>query len=99
MTARGAALALTVVALPIAFCGFTVHAQSIMRSPTINIGSRVPTISSNVAARVGGNIARGATNVGGVGDHGSHIAGVATRVNPRLAVIPALPFVRYSPNL
>jgi Subtilase family len=43
---RRAALVLTAAVLPLAFFGGSaVQAQSIMRSPSINIGSRMPTIS------------------------------------------------------
>jgi len=52
---RRAALVLTTAALPLAcFGGSAVQAQSIMRSPSINIGSRIPTISPvnpNIAGR------------------------------------------------
>ncbi len=54
--ARRAALALPLAALPFAYLdGAAVHAQSIMRSPSLNIGSRVPSIS--VAPRIDPNIA------------------------------------------
>jgi hypothetical protein len=56
MKARRAALALTLAALPFAYLyGAAVHAQSIMRSPSLNIESRVPSIS--VAPRMNPNIA------------------------------------------
>jgi subtilisin family serine protease len=52
---RRAVLLLTAAALPFAsFDGSAVQAQSIMRSPSINIGSRIPTISPvnpNIAER------------------------------------------------
>jgi hypothetical protein len=55
---RRAALALTVAALPFAgLDGATVHAQSIMRSPNLNIGSRIPSINSTVMPRIDPNIA------------------------------------------
>ncbi len=71
------------------------HAQAIMRTPTINIPSRTPTINSNVAARVTPNVTgRTVTSV----DHGP-----GTRLTPRLSAArlaqPVLPYVRYSPNL
>jgi len=51
MQARRAALALIAAASSFA-CpgGSAVHAQSFMRSPSINIGSRIPTINPNIAA-------------------------------------------------
>src|SRR5260370_31224207 len=56
-TRRGG-LALTVAALPFACLdGAAVHAQSIMRSPNLNIGSRIPSINSTVMPRIDPNIA------------------------------------------
>jgi subtilisin family serine protease len=54
---RRAAVALTVAALPFAyFDGAVVHAQSIMRSPNLNIGSRIPSINPNIAGRIAPNL-------------------------------------------
>src|SRR5713226_921669 len=56
--ARRAALALTVVALPFAYLGGSaVQAQSAMRSPNLNIQSRIPTITPTVVPRIDPNIA------------------------------------------
>jgi hypothetical protein len=53
MKTRRAALALAVAALPFAyFDGSAVHAQSIMRSPNLNIQSRIPTINPTVTPRI-----------------------------------------------
>ncbi len=38
-------------ALSLAFAASAVHAQNIMRSPNLNVGSRMPTINPNIAAR------------------------------------------------
>jgi hypothetical protein len=56
MKMRRAALALIAAVLPFAsFGNSAVHAQSAMRSPSINIPSRIPTINPNLAGRgVGG---------------------------------------------
>jgi hypothetical protein len=55
---RRAALALTVAALPFACLdSASVYAQSIMRSPNLNIGSRIPSINSTVMPRIDPNIA------------------------------------------
>ena len=52
MKTRRAALAVAVAALPFAyFDGSAVHAQSIMRSPNLNIQSRIPTINPTVTPR------------------------------------------------
>ena len=54
MKARRTGLALTAAALPFAyFDGSAVQAQSIMRSPNINIGSRIPSINPTVAPTIG----------------------------------------------
>jgi subtilisin family serine protease len=60
------ALALAVAALPFAyFDGSAVHAQSIMRSPNLNIESRIPSINPTVAPRIDPNIAgRAVTGIG-----------------------------------
>lgn len=49
MKARHGALVLSVALL--AFAASAVHAQSIMRTPNLNVGSRTPTINPNIAAR------------------------------------------------
>ena len=55
---RRAALALTAAALSFACPGIpAVHAQSVMRSPNLNIQSRMPTINPTVAPRINPNIA------------------------------------------
>src|SRR5437660_8704683 len=55
---RRAALALTVAALPFAYLGGSaVQAQSLMRSPNLNIQSRIPTINPTVVPRIDPNIA------------------------------------------
>jgi subtilisin family serine protease len=66
MKTRRAALALTIAALPFAyFGGSPVHAQSLMRSPNINIGSRIPSINPTVTPRINPNIAdRAVTGIG-----------------------------------
>src|SRR5260370_22631473 len=63
---RRVALALAVAALPFAyFDGSEVHAQSIMRSPNLNIESRIPSINPTVAPRIDPNIAgRAVTGIG-----------------------------------
>jgi subtilisin family serine protease len=77
MRMRRAALTLAVAALPFAgFDGSAVHAQSAMRSPSINIQSRIPTINPTVAPRINSNIA--GTAVTGIG-----------RTSPNLRTSPA----------
>ena len=74
---RRAALTLAVAALPFAgLDGSAVHAQSAMRSPSINIQSRIPTINPTVTPRINSNIA--GTAVTGIG-----------RTSPNLRTFPA----------
>jgi subtilisin family serine protease len=74
---RRAALALTIAALPFAYLdGSPVQAQSIMRSPNLNIQSRIPTINPTVTPRIDPNIA------------GRAITGIA-RTTPNLRTYPA----------
>jgi subtilisin family serine protease len=59
MKARRAALALVAAALPVAYLGGpAVHAQSIMRSPNLNIAPRMPSINPTVSPRIDPNIAK-----------------------------------------
>ena len=97
MTARRMALALAAAALPVA-CpdGPVAHAQAFMRSPTINIESRIPSINPTVAPRVNPNIA--GRVVTGVGRTTPRIGATTLRSASRIGV-RSLPFVRYSPNL
>ncbi|MDB5568189.1 MAG: peptidase [Tardiphaga sp.] len=80
---RSAVLALIAAALPL--CVFAAHAQSIMRSPNLNIGSRIPTIAPGNTARINPTIAgagritgRGA-NLAGRGPNISRIGNIAGR--------------------
>ncbi len=66
-----------------------VHAQSIMRSPSLNIGPRVPTITSGAAARIAPNVAGSAGRIG---------PNIAVRVTTVIRTAPKLPYVRYSHN-
>jgi hypothetical protein len=74
---RRAALALAVAALPFAYLDASaVHAQSIMRSPNLNIQPRIPTINPTVTPRIDANIAgRAVTGIG--------------RTSPNLRTYPA----------
>jgi len=74
---RHVALTLTVAALPFAyFDGLAVQAQSIMRSPNLNIEARLPSVNPMVAPRIDPNIAgRAVTGIG--------------RTSPNLRTYPA----------
>jgi subtilisin family serine protease len=70
------------------------QAQAIMRTPTISVPSRMPTISPGIAARVSPGVAARAVAVGrGPGPI------VTTRISARMGPTPVLPYARYSPNL
>ena len=98
--APGAALALMVAVAAMVTCsgGPVVHAQSIMRTPSFNIGPRISRINPNIGARVNPNIAgRAVSNVG-------RSTGVGTRVStirsvPLIGVRSTLPYLHTSPNL
>jgi hypothetical protein len=94
---RRAALALSVAAWPFGYLdGATVHAQSIMRSPNLNIGARIPSINPTVAPRVNPAIA-GRVVWGADGPRPGGVITHVTRSTPRIGV--TLPYARYSPNL
>jgi subtilisin family serine protease len=104
MKARRAAVRLTAAAS--LFAGLdisTAYAQSIMRTPNLNIGARVPTVNPVVAPRIDPNIAGRANSIG-VTAVGRTTPRVTTniptmRATPRIAVTSTLPHTRYSPNL
>jgi subtilisin family serine protease len=83
---RRRALALTAAALTFACAGIpAVQAQSVMRSPNLNIQSRMPTINPTVAPRINPAIAaRPVTTTGRT---------------PQIGVTSTLPNARFSPNL
>ena len=63
------------------------QAQAIMRTPTISVPSRTPTISPSIAAR--------AVSV----DRGPRTITTARISTTRMGPTPVLPYARYSPNL
>ena len=83
---RRTALALTVAALSFANAVPAVHAQNVMRTPSLNIQSRIPTINPTVAPRIDPNIA------------GRDVT-TTMRTTPRIGVTSTLPNARFSPNL
>ena len=92
-----AVLALSVAALPFGYLdGATVHAQSIMRSPNLNIGARIPSINPTVAPRINPNIA--GRVVSGVDGRPPRV-NITSLTRPRIGVTSTLPYARYSPNL
>jgi Subtilase family len=108
--AFGAALALTAgVAVMLAGAGgAALHAQSIMRSPNLNIGPRISRINPNIAGRVNPNAVGRAAAAASVGRTGPSIS--TSNVGPRISVSTArsvphigvrstLPYLHTSPNL
>lgn len=99
-TSRRAAGLFAAMALPVALMvASAADAQSIMRSPTINIESRVPTInpSTGIASRVDPGIAGRVST--GVGRVNPVIRTPTPALNGRLAVRPQFPYLHTSPNL
>ena len=86
-------------ALPLAVGASAAHAQGFMRSPSINVGSRLPTIAPSGVPSVGPRIS----------DHGISVVRTPTvprmpvvrtpSLTARMAVVPTLPYAHYSPNL
>jgi len=96
MKARCAALASISAAMAFAYLdGSAVHAQSIMRSPSINISSRIPSINPTVTTRVNPNIAGRVVTTGG---RTPRISAAAVSAASRIGA-KSLPYARYSPNL
>ncbi len=105
--AFGAALALTagVAAMLAGAGGAAVHAQSIMRSPNLNIGPRISRINPNIGGRVNpAGVGRAAaTNIGRTGPTIS-TSNVGPRISsirsvPHIGVRSTLPYLHTSPNL
>jgi subtilisin family serine protease len=89
-----AVLALTAAAsLFASLAGPAVQAQSIMRTPNLNIAPRLPRINPSVGARV---------NPTGITRVNPAITGKTVSISksvPRIGVRSTLPYARYSPNL
>jgi subtilisin family serine protease len=85
-------------ALLASFAGPAVQAQSIMRTPNLNIAPRLPRINPNVGARVNPT---GITRVNPTitGRTVSISKTTSFRSVPRIGVRSTLPYARYSPNL
>jgi len=111
-----AAWALSAVALPLVLLGGSVaYAQSIMRTPNLNLGSRVPTINQNVRVNpaIGARVNPGAAGrLNAVRVNRPMIANRPNNIGDRLATIARIPkggaisrvgvgtlYPRYSPNL
>ncbi|WP_448042384.1 S8 family serine peptidase [Bradyrhizobium liaoningense] len=71
------------------------QAQAIMRTPTISVPSRTPTISPNIAPRVSPTLSARAVSV----DRAPRPITTARIPSARIGPTPVLPYARYSPNL
>lgn len=106
---RRAALLLATAVLSFALSGNSpVHAQSIMRTPSLHIDSRIPTINPTVAPRINPTIAgRGSVGVNSVGVNSvaiartppPHVGISAMRIDRPVGVGSSTPYLQYSPNL
>jgi hypothetical protein len=77
-----------------------VQAQSIMRTPNLNVGTRVPTINPTVAPRINPTIAaRPTISVDRVARTPPTRIDTTLRVHPGAGVQSTLPHARLSPNL
>lgn len=72
------------------------QAQAIMRTPTISVPSRTPTISPSIASRVAPTVPARAVSV----DRGPRtITAIPHAISSRIRPTTALPYARYSPHL
>ena len=102
MKTRRAALILSAALLPLmAFAASAVHAQSIMRTPNLNVGARTPTINPTVTPRINPTIAARPVVRADTGARTppSRIMSSTLRVRPGAGVPSTLPYARFSPNL
>lgn len=78
-----------------------VQAQSIMRTPSMNVGARVPTINPTVTPRINPTVAaRPTVHVDRVArTPPTRIMSSTMRVRPGAGVPSTLPYARFSPNL
>src|SRR5579862_5916577 len=97
---RCAVVALTTAAVSfVCLGGRMVHAQSIMRSPNLNIGPRVPSIHPNLGPRIAPNVA-GRGDFSGRGDRttprlvGRNSASADRRPAPAVVIRSTLPYLR-----
>jgi hypothetical protein len=103
---RRTALLLAAAMLPFAFPGSAaVHAQSIMRTPSLHIDSRMPSINPTVAPRINPTIAGrtgvGVNSVAIARTPPPHVGGTTSimRIDRPVGVGSSTPYLRYSPSL
>ena len=90
-------MALIAAALPlVCLSGSPANAQSVMRTPSLRVESRAPSINSNITPRVNSNI--GATAVARTPSPRISVT-PAMHAVPRIGVQSTMPNARFSPNL
>ena len=103
MKTRRAALILSAAFLPlVAFAASPAHAQSIMRTPNLNVGARTPSINPTITPRINpGVAARPNVSADRVARTPPTRIGTtnSTQRVPRVGVQSTLPYARFSPNL
>jgi subtilisin family serine protease len=104
MKTRRAALILSAAFLPLmAFAASAVHAQGIMRTPNLNVGTRTPTINPTIMPRINPGVAArpsvSADRVARTPPSRVGVIGSTLRVRPGAGVPSTLPHARFSPNL
>ena len=103
MRVQRAALVLSAAVLPLLAPGASaVHAQNMMRTPNLHIGSRVPSINPTVGPRINPNIAgRNSIGIGTIArTPPTHMHDTTTtmRRTSRIGVRSRLPHLHFSPN-
>lgn len=97
---RRAALILSAAVLPFATLAPQAHAQSIMRTPSLHIDSRVPSINPTVAPRISPTIAgRDGGGIGTIAVGRTPPPTTMTRMDRPVGVGSSTPYLRYSHNL
>ena len=97
---RYVAMAFVIAALPLVYLDTpAAFAQSIMRTPNLNIDTRIPTINPTVAPRVDPNIAGRANVVTSVDRAPSSVNTVTSTMRIQRNPNSTMPHLRYSPNL
>jgi len=102
MKTRRAALILSAAFLPLlAFAAPAVHAQSLMRTPNLNVGARTPTINPTITPRINPTIAARPVVRADTAARTppTRIMSSTLRVRPGAGVPSTLPYARFSPNL
>lgn len=97
-----AAVALAALAAPLAWLPIPqAAAQSIMRTPNLNIQPRIPTVNPTVAPRIDPNIASRPGSLAGTDRATSYAIPTTTALRPVDRVNPnsTMPYARFSPNL